>query len=227
MYCLSTFPSLCPLLLPKSYMSNVLRLCEILTNTSYLSIPKARRTCCAAGGAASFQDLSKKIFTKLLGNKGWMLRDCSSHTTFKHIAEFPSAPETKQHAVLPPTSPQSRPWWSSGMRSSSQSWNGQRSGSQKNIFVLYLLVCRHMEIQITLPASAPELTRCEHCGAGTPFCSGCPAHTQWVCRLRGCRHGCGGNWLFIQVNRWNLTCMLKGFHKLKPLWATAQRTTKD
>lgn len=50
-------------------MSNVLRDCEILTGTSYLSLPKARRMCCAAGGATAFQNLSKKIFAKLAGTR--------------------------------------------------------------------------------------------------------------------------------------------------------------
>lgn len=128
-------------LLLKSHMWNVLRHCEILTGTSYLFFPKARSICCAAGGDAAFQNLSTKIFARLLGNKGWMLRDCSSQTAFHPISELSNSLDNKQCTA--PTSPHSRLWWSPGMRSSSPSWNGQRSGSQRPIFVLYLLLSRH------------------------------------------------------------------------------------
>lgn len=78
MFCLWTFPFICPPLLPKSHMSNVSRHWEILTNASYFSLPKARRICRAAGGAAPFQALHKSILAKLLGNTGWTVGNCSS-----------------------------------------------------------------------------------------------------------------------------------------------------
>ena len=198
------FPLLCPLLLPQSHVPSVLRHCEILTETSSFSLPKARRICCAAGGAAPFQELSKKIFAKFLGNKGWMLRDCSSHATFKHISEFPCALQNQQRTTLLPTLPHSRPWRSSGMRLPVLEWPEIRIS--KTTFGLCLLLCRHKEIQIPLPQVAhlswPGVS------TGAVLLSALAAQrTQQVCRLRGRRHSCGGNWyLYKEIDEISHAC---------------------
>lgn len=212
-----TFPCLCPLLLAKSqtFKPNVKRLrhCEVPADPSSLSLPEVRRTRCAAGGAAPFQDLRNKIFSKLLGKRGqcWGIALATQHPS----TSWSSPMLWRINTVLcfRPPLPKADDDDPLAWEVAPYPRTARDQDLNKTILILFLLWRRHKEIQTTLcPTLAPELTRCERCGAGGALVAEQPAGTAAVETV-------------IQINRWNLTRMLKRFHKLKPIWATAQRTT--